>query len=125
MHPYKGIHKTCKLLEERAIKRISVLGNDPDLVIPAFYEPVGNKELESQYRRIFDDGERFLIQVDQVQVKKVHRVISQITHAGVSVKVIADKVLDSYFNESLGYAKTESGTDLFDCSLHGNLNHIG
>jgi len=37
VHPYKGIHKTWKQLEERAIKRISVLRNDPDLVIPAFY----------------------------------------------------------------------------------------
>ncbi len=125
VHPYKGIHKTCKQLEERAIKRLSVLSNDPDLIIPAFYEPVVNKDLESQFRRIFNEGERFLIQVDQLQVRKIHKVHSPVIHTDVSIKIIADKIIDSYFNESLGYVKTETGTELFDCSLPGNLNHMG
>lgn len=121
VHPYKGIHKTWKQLEERAIKRISVLSNDNDLTIPAFYEPLTNKELELQFKRIFNDGERFLIQVDQINNVPKRKVMLQTLRSDISVKIMAENVLEVYFNEELGYIKTTGGTEVYKCAFIGNL----
>ncbi len=125
VHPYKGVHKTWKLLEERAIKRISVLSNDADLIIPAFYEPIGNTVLESQFKRIFEGGERFLIHVDQIITVKKQPVVLQTSHAYITVKVIADHVQEFYFNETCGYVKTSVCTELYESVFSGTLNLTG
>jgi serine/threonine protein kinase len=122
VHPYKGVHKIWKLLEERAIKRISVLSNDADLVIPAFYEPIGNTALESQFKRIFQDGERFLIRADQIKTVKKQPVVLQTRHANITVKIIASQVQNFYFNENLGYVKTDVCTELYESVFSGNLS---
>jgi serine/threonine protein kinase len=125
VHPYKGVHKTWKQLEERAIKRISVLSNDADLIIPAFYEPIANKALELQFKRIFNDGERFLIQVDHVSAAKKQVIVLQTNRKNIIVKTIANAVLDLYFNETVGYIKTAFSTELYDCTFVGNLTSTG
>lgn len=125
VHPYKGVHKTWKQLEERAIKRISVLSSDSDLIIPAFYEPIGSKALESQFKRIFDDGERFLIEVDHISMVKRLQVALQTNRTNITVKIISDQVTDIYFNDSLGYIKTNVHTELYECSFQGNLSLTG
>jgi hypothetical protein len=125
VHPYKGVHRKWKQFEERAIRRISVLCNDPDLVVPAFYEPVGSKALESQFKRIFDDGERFLIEFDHISiVRKIH-VGLQTTPSNITVKIISDQVSDFYFNDSLGYIKTDFHTEFYACTFQGNLSLTG
>jgi hypothetical protein len=125
VHPYKGVHKIWKQLEERAIKRISVLSNDADLIIPAFYEPIGNTVLESQFKRIFENGERFLIQVDQIKTVKKQPVVLQTSRAHITIKVIAGNVLDFYFNETIGYVKTQASTELYESVFTGNLTLTG
>ena len=125
VHPYKGVHTIWKQLEERAIKRISVLSNDTDLIIPAFYEPIGSKALEMQFKRIFEDGERFLIQVYQITTIKKPQPVIQTNRTNIMVKVISDNVIDFYFNETLGYIKTGTITELYDCTFKGNLSLTG
>ncbi len=125
VHPYKGVHNIWKQLEERAIKRISVLSNDTDLIIPAFYEPIGSKALEMQFKRIFEDGERFLIQVDQIITIKKPQTVIQTNRTNIMVKVISDNVIDFYFNETLGYIKTDTISELYDCTFKGNLSLTG
>lgn len=122
VHPYKGVHKTWKSLEERAIKRISVLSNDSNLIVPAFYESIGSKALESQFKRIFDDGERFLIEIDHVSTVKKQPVVLLTSRGNITVKIISDHVVDFYFNETLGYIKNETQTELYDCTFQGNLS---
>lgn len=122
VHPYKGIHKTWKSLEERAVKKISVLNSDPDLVIPAFYEPLTDKAIESQFRRIFEDGERFPLQFNQVSFihKKVVKPVSDNAH--ITVKLISEDVLDFFFNSNLGYIRTAKDTLVVDCNAKGSPN---
>lgn len=124
VHPYKGVHKTWKQLEERAIKKISVLSNDSDLIVPAFYEPIANKALESQFKRIFEDGERFIIQIDHISTIQKQQIVLQTSHTNIIVKVISNNVVDFYFNETLGYIKTDTNTQLYDCTFQGNLSLI-
>ncbi|MBN2610035.1 MAG: hypothetical protein JXB00_00600 [Bacteroidales bacterium] len=121
VHPYKGIHKIWKQLEERAIKRISILSNDADLVIPGFYEPVADKRLELQFRRLFEDGDRFLLQVDQVNVIRKIVIPQKVINTDVTFKLISENVLDFFFNEHLGYIKTEKETEIAECAFSGNI----
>jgi serine/threonine protein kinase/putative transposon-encoded protein len=124
VHPYKGIHKIWKQLEERAIKQISILGNDADLIIPGFYEPIADKGLESQFRRIFEDGERFKLQVDLVNVTRKKAIPQKVSYDNISVKLISGNVLDFFFNEYRGYIKTEKETEIIECDYSGNLKAI-
>ena len=122
LHPYKGIHKTWKTLEERAIKQISVLGDLTELTIPSFYEPIKDTYLEDQFKQIFNTNNRFLIQIDHVSTIKRMPIVKLITRDNLMVKILASNVIDLYFNESAGFIKTEKYTDLFICDFVGNLS---
>jgi len=121
LHPYKGIHKTWKTLEERAIKQISVLGDLTDLTIPAFYEPIKDQYLEDQFKQIFNTNSRFLIKIDHISTIKRVPVVKLTTRDNLTAKVLANNVVDLYFNETAGFIKTEEFTDLFKCDFVGNL----
>ncbi|MBI9058653.1 MAG: hypothetical protein JEZ01_12885 [Labilibaculum sp.] len=122
LHPYKGIHKSWKSLEERAIKQISVLGDVTDLIIPAFYEPIKDHYLEDQFKQIFNSKNRFLIHIDQVSTIKRVPLSKMTTRDNLHVKILASNVVDFYFNESAGYIKTDEFTDLFLCDYIGSLS---
>ena len=64
IHPFKGTHSKYKSLPERAIQKITVFDNDPNLIIPKCYHPLHDKNLSDQFKRIFKDGERFIISLD-------------------------------------------------------------
>ena len=122
LHPYKGIHKSCKRLEDRAIKQISVLSDVSDLIIPAFYEPIKDGYLEDQFKQIFNTKNRFLIHIEQVSTLKRVPLSHVTTRENLSVKILASNVLDFYFNESAGFIKMDEFTDLFLCDYVGSLN---
>ena len=67
LHPFKGIHSKVGSLHERMIQKISVLDKDPLLKIPKCYNPLQDKNLMEQFKRIFKDGERFLINTEATQ----------------------------------------------------------
>jgi len=66
LHPYKGAHKKYKSLPERAINKIPIFDNDPNLIVPKCYHPLQDKNLMNQFKSIFKDGERFMINLDGV-----------------------------------------------------------
>ena len=125
VHPYKGVHKTYKSIEERALKRVSILSDDPELVIPAFYEPIGDKKQLLQFERIFNKGERFLLHEIDVLPTRLKRLAIISSAINVSIKVLANDVLDFYFNEHIGYVKTLVQTDLYACTFVGEIKLTG
>jgi serine/threonine protein kinase len=66
IHPYKGTHAKYKSLPERAMQKITVFDNDPNLIVPKCYHPIQDKNLMNQFKRIFKDGERFPISLDDI-----------------------------------------------------------
>jgi hypothetical protein len=124
VHPYKGVHKTYLSLEERSLKRISVLSGDPELVIPAFYEPINNQDQLQQFEKIFNKGERFLLKDIDTHSQKVKKAIVACTAINVTIKVMATDVIDFYFNEKIGYIKKNEYTELYTCTFVGQLDLI-
>ncbi len=126
VHPYKGVHKTWKNLEERAIKKISLLKDDVNLTRPSFYQPITDKNLEEQFKRIFDEGERFLLNIDEYKaaIPKKTKPIQIQQNKNISIKIIANNVNTCYFTKTLGYIKTTEQTTIYDCSYNGKINSI-
>lgn len=62
-HPFKGIHKTYKTLQERMIHLLPVFKADKDLVVPKCYEPVAVAYWQQQFEEIFEQGNRYLLQL--------------------------------------------------------------
>lgn len=81
MHPFKGSHSIYKSLPERAIHKITVFDNDPQLIVPKCYHPIQDKYLMEQFKRIFKDGERFAISLDAttdvIHVININKVVEK------------------------------------------------
>lgn len=61
VHPYRGNTKLYKNLEERIVKKASILGAIPDLILPPVYEKFTNQDILKQFFEIFQNGMRFII----------------------------------------------------------------
>lgn len=95
LHPYKGMHKKYKTLEERAVKRISVLSGDPDLTIPGFYQPVNNKIVENDFVEIFQKDKRFIINLNAIKATKVQsRPAAIINQKDLTIRLICTDTKD-------------------------------
>lgn len=124
VHPYKGMHKSVKSLEERMIKRMSLLSNDKDIVVPSFYEPfVG--AVNSEFYDIFQKDKRFLPKVGNAVMQQVTRLptmqIQTVTEGDLVIKIIAIDIED--FDCSNNYFYIRKDTDQFtvyDCKTQGN-----
>lgn len=68
LHPYRGVSKTYKTLEERVVKNASVLAKIPDLIIPPVYDPFSNQDIIKQFIEVFNNGNRFLIDLANLNV---------------------------------------------------------
>jgi serine/threonine protein kinase len=113
LHPYKGVHRTLKTLEERAVKKLSVLRGDNDLTIPSFYEPISTPAAHDEFVRIFEHGERFLIS-DIIYKPTQKQSSATIPASGnVSIRTINNNVIYCHFNDDLGFIKTENQTIIY------------
>lgn len=65
VHPYKGVHKLYKSLEERMIRQIPIFTKDNDLILPKCYQPIQNPHLQQQFEAIFMKGHRAPIDLKQ------------------------------------------------------------
>lgn len=70
-HPFKGIHKKYMKLSDRIIHKIPVFANDPDLIVPKCYEPINDLNLMGQYKRMYMNGERFLMSLSDINANLV------------------------------------------------------
>lgn len=60
LHPFRGDYAQHKTLEERVCKKSSVLSNLP-ITIPKCYQPFTNQTIVDQFKQVFHDGVRFIV----------------------------------------------------------------
>jgi len=126
LHPFKGIHKLHKAMSERMIRKIPVFANDPDLIIPKCYTPLQNDYLQKQFGRIFLEGERFLVSIDQVIQTVTRPVKTPTTLIKTNLKYqeiyqlrAGEFIQKAGFSASLGYIATNQQVLLYDVSNQG------
>lgn len=66
VHPFKGVSKTTPKLGDRMIKKESVLNKNANVIIPKCYEPLSDKNILAQFESIFNNGNRFVISLNQI-----------------------------------------------------------
>jgi hypothetical protein len=117
VHPFKGVHKKVQKLEERVISRISLLSGDPELIIPAFYEPFNDHHVNAEFKLIFHKDERFLPKIGKggtynvVPVAKVATFVTAITEGELTIRTIGIDVED--FDASDNFFYIRKNTDEF------------
>lgn len=80
LHPFKGRHNVLgNAIRDRMLKKISVLKHAKDIIIPKCYNPLSNKNVEAQFSEIFDDGKRFLLNIDDSFKKKVIQKVTKVS----------------------------------------------
>jgi len=128
-HPFKGICKTMPKISDRMLNKKSVL-NNPDVIIPKCYEPITNPNLLIQFEKIFNNGERFIIDLigkvqQPVKVKKV--VIPTIikTNELVIHTLYTGNIINSYSNKDrLVLLNDKNQLLVYDVSLKGTFKLI-
>lgn len=104
LHPFKGIHKKYKTLEERSVRLISVLSGDKDLVIPAFYDPITTPTLAKDFYAIFQEKKRFM--VDLVSMPITARPVVAVTtysDKSVTIKLLSSNSGDFGCSQTIMY----------------------
>lgn len=127
IHPFKGVHKIHKKIDDRMKLKLPIFKNDPDIKIPKAYEPLADKALQSQYDELYLQGDRFLLSLGQaaaISTKKQKPVRpQQFADKDVYVRCVSDAldVTDVFFTENLGYIATEDNYIIYDSSNKGGL----
>lgn len=126
VHPYKGVHKSIKTIEERVIRKISILSGDKDLIIPSFYEPFAEVNTGGQFYNIFQKGYRIIPSVNgatytQSFVSKGPIGVASIQQGDLIIKTISLDVED--FNCTDNYFYIRKDTDqftIYTCKTQGS-----
>lgn len=71
VHPFKGVHPKYKTIEERVLNKLSLLSGNKDIKIPSFYEPISETNVSNQFYQVFQEGKRFLVDVNKTNTTKV------------------------------------------------------
>jgi len=125
LHPYKGVHKKHGSIPERAINKIPVFDNDPQLIIPKCYHPLKDKLLMDQFTRIFKKGERFAISTDAtgnvIHVINLDKVIEK--EGKLSINKILVNTEIRYVNASNTIACVATNEDIIVYDLQSKSYH--
>ncbi|GAB4399396.1 MAG: hypothetical protein OHK0053_19480 [Microscillaceae bacterium] len=130
LHPYKGVHQQYKALAERMMRKIPVFAPDPDLLVPKCYTPLQNPYLQKQYARIFLEGERFLLSIDQpvqTQVSPVRSSVRVLVQAALQMREMyvleaGEFIQQASFTETLGFVETNRQFLLFEVRNQGYVS---
>lgn len=74
IHPYKGIHNIYKdNLKDREINDLSLVNKKEfnNIKVPKFYKPVSDTNLLNAFEKLFNNNERFLIDLHGVAIKQI------------------------------------------------------
>jgi len=128
LHPFKGIHKNYPSMADRMIYKIPVFLNDNNLKIPKCYEPIQNPGLQSQFERIFREGERFIIDLKpsaKTIIKKKVKTIQKTNQLAVS-ELIENGIV-KYINTSNNKLciHLKDKTVIFDVATKGYHKTLG
>jgi len=122
-HPFKGISKTVKKMQDRMIMKLPIFAKD--IIQPKVYQAIPSADLQLNFERFYLNGERFLLDFDskiQVQAQAVQKV-QIISNQTLIIQHILAKtdLLDVEFNKTRGCAETKDNFILFDASDKGQL----
>ena len=115
-HPFKGVHSRYLKIKDRMQNKLPVFCGDPGIKIPKCHEPIADKKLQEQFKRIFIDGERFLIDLGGNQQgfvvlspKTAAAVVSKIEKGNLIMRsiIIDSKITNVYFTGNHGIISTE------------------
>lgn len=128
-HPFKGVHKTIGSIEGRVQKKISLLSNDKDLTNPAIYVKIDDNVLNQQFYKIFNNGERFLLNLSGNNIANI--VIkptitpTQTLKDGLHVQLISDNFLSAYATNRYLLLNKQNNTTLYSLSGTGIYTLVG
>ncbi len=126
-HPYKGIHSKYKGIENRMINKISVLTNDNDLKIPKCYQSISDKTLLADFKKIFNNGDRFLLNLSNAEVSKTKSIklttVDIFEEENLIITKIAEnlEIINANFQANLSYIETNNNFIIYDTSIKGKV----
>ncbi len=129
-HPFKGIHRKFKGLKDRMINKLPVFANNPDLKIPRCYIPISNNSLANDFKKLYIDGERFIFSVESKNLKQIINqpvaIQNKITEKNIIITPVLNnsKIIDIYFNNELGFIKTQAEFLVYSAKNRGYLSKI-
>lgn len=133
VHPYKGIHSKVKTLEERMIKRMSILSGDKDIIIPSFYEPFANKPTVEQFIEVFQNDKRFFpmlggnmraMTYTQTTIP-VASMVQAITEGEMVIRTISIDVEDFDCTDELFYIRKDTDKfTIYSCRAKGDYTRM-
>jgi serine/threonine protein kinase len=128
LHPYRGNSKSYKNLEERMVKKASVLANIPDLILPAVYEKFTNQHILDQFVEIFQKGARFIVDLAATGVIPQNIPAFQplnLSSKELYIRLLDEDIIDIFCSNNILVLKTKNGDfKVFNVSNYGNYNQI-
>lgn len=128
VHPFKGVHKKYPKISDRMIHKESVLSNSPDLIVPKCYEPLTQVDFIQQFQRVFNNGERFIINLSLNQpvinntVKAPVVILSNNLNIKLFYENAGDTIVASACSKELLVILMASGYYyIYDTSLKGTI----
>lgn len=129
VHPFKGVCKVMPSIVDRMINKKSVLNNS-DIIIPKCYAAISNISLLEQYVRMFNNGERFIINLkakSQIVTNKVSKPIPTVikTNDLMIHSLYVGNIIVSYASkERLVLINDKNQMLVYDVSLKGTFKQI-
>ena len=127
MHPFRGDYPQHKTLEQRVVGKSSVLSNFP-VTIPKCYHPFSNQTIIDQFKQVFHDGKRFLVDLaGQPQILQVSSINDPviIDSADTFIRVLeSDVVRVSVSDNFIAILKTDSVWYVYNLQNYGVYNKL-
>jgi len=128
VHPFKGINKKVPKMEDRMIKKLPIIKSDPDLFIPKCYEPITNHLVLDQFKQLYVDGGRFILQpnilVAQQQNILVNKQVIVTTDQLIMKEIAKGKITKSASTKTRLALTIDGITIIYDVSIKGNYRVI-
>ena len=131
VHPYKGVCKTIPKIGDRMIHKASILNNNSNVIVPKCYEPINNPFLINQFERIFNLGERFVIDlvnkqpvIKQTKVKTNTQITSKTDELVIHTLYLGNVLISYASKERLVILNDKKQLIIYDVSLKGTYKQI-
>lgn len=131
LHPFKGMHDTYKKMSDRMIHKMPVFINDPDIKIPKCYEPIRDLNFMSQFKKMYLQGERFILSLTGVDNNII--AVSPLAKPSMVKKYEQDEliitmiskgedVVNVHFMDNQGVIETKTEYVIYDARNKGYVN---
>jgi len=131
LHPFKGMHKQYKKIGDRMIHKLPVFINDPQIKIPKCYEPIQDKNFMSQFKKLYINGERFLLSLTGVDDSiiatsplKKPSMVKKYEQDDLIITMISqgDEIVNVMFLSEQGIVETDGDYLIYNAKNKGYLN---